>query len=66
MKSTVLSVAILTLIAVGPVQAQDSGIYLLGGSSGSVHNLGWVSKGTKIDVGVQTIRLGSDSTCPIQ
>ena len=65
MKSTVLAVAILTLIAVGPAQAQDSGVFLFG-VSGNVHNLGWVGKGTKITVTIATARLGSDSTYPIR
>ena len=66
MKSTVFAVAILTLIAVGPAQAQSSGVFVFG-ISGSVHNLGWVSKGSKITLTIATGRLDdSESTCPIR
>ena len=65
MKSTVLAVAILTLIAVGPAQAQSSGVFLFG-VTGTAHNLGWVSKGTKITLTIATARLDGGSTCPIR
>jgi len=67
MKTTVFFVAILTLIAVGPAQAQDSGVFLFG-VSGTVPNLGWVAKGTKITGAIATARLGAGGvgTCPIR
>jgi hypothetical protein len=67
MKSMVFAVAILTLLAVGPAQAQSSGISTFA-VGGSVHNLGWVSKGTEIQVTVATALLTSASlvSCPIR
>jgi len=65
MKSTIFAVAILTLIAVGPAQAQNSGVFQFS-VGGSVHNLGWVPKGSKITLAIATSRLDSESTCPIR
>lgn len=65
MKTTVLSVTILTLIAVAPAQAQFTDLNVIGTTFGSVHHLGLVSKGDRVTATVAAVTT-SLTTCPIK
>lgn len=65
MKTTVLLVAILTLIAVGPAQAQFTDLNVIGSIFGSVHPIGLVSKGDRVTADIIAITTSS-TTCPIK
>lgn len=67
MKAMVLSVAIMTLIAVAPTQAQSvyTNLNVIGTIFGSVHHLGLVSKGDRVTPAIAAITT-SLTTCPIK
>jgi hypothetical protein len=65
MKTTILSVVILTLTAVGPAQAQFSDLNVIGSIFGSIHPIGLVSKGDRVTADIVAITTSS-TTCPIK
>ena len=65
MKTTILSVVILTLTAVGPAQAQFTDLNVIGSIFGSIHPIGLVSKGDRVTAAIAAITT-SLTTCPIK
>jgi len=65
MKAMILSVAILTLTAVAPAQAQFTDLNVIGSIFGSIHPIGLVSKGDRVTAEIVAITTSS-TTCPIK